>query len=98
MESRTHMHATLSISVLGTPRLVRADSISVQLRRRPRLLLFYVAAHHEAVNAVICQPPGQTGQGRVVHASQVIVWQEWGDQGDPQSSQISAYAGRGKRV
>lgn len=44
------MHATLSISVLGTPRLVRADSISVQLRRRPRLLLFYVAAHHEAVS------------------------------------------------
>ena len=44
------MHATFSIHVLGIPRLVRADGVAVQLRRRPRLLLFYVAAHTDAIS------------------------------------------------
>ncbi len=50
MESRTHMHALLSLYLLGTPRLVRADQTPIILRRRPRLLLFYLAAHHEALS------------------------------------------------
>lgn len=44
------MHATLSIHLLGTPRLIRADGLPIQLRRRPRMLVYYVAAHSDPIS------------------------------------------------
>ena len=44
------MHHSLFIHVLGTPRIVRADQTPVTVRRRPRLLLFYLAGHPEPLS------------------------------------------------
>lgn len=48
------MHTSLYIHVLGTPRISRADHLPVHLRRRPRLLLYYVATQLEPVSRERC--------------------------------------------
>lgn len=42
------------IVLLGTPQLIRADGTAIQLRRRPRLLLYYLAAQLEPVSRERC--------------------------------------------
>lgn len=48
------MDAMVSIHLFGAPRIVPRDGEAVQLRRRPRLLLYYLAAHTEPLSRERC--------------------------------------------
>ena len=50
MQSQAPIH----IHLLGIPQIVRNDAQPFQLRRRPRLLLFYLAAHLEPISRERC--------------------------------------------
>ncbi|RLT22015.1 MAG: hypothetical protein DWI30_06700 [Chloroflexi bacterium] len=50
MQSQAPIH----IHLLGIPQIVRNDAQPLQLRRRPRLLLFYLAAHLEPISRERC--------------------------------------------
>ena len=45
-----HSQAPIHIHLLGIPQIARNDVQTIQLRRRPRLLIFYLAAHAEALS------------------------------------------------
>lgn len=47
-------HAPIHIHLLGIPQIARNDAQPLQLRRRPRLLLFYLAAHLEPISRERC--------------------------------------------
>ena len=49
-----HSPAPIHIHLLGIPQIVRNDVQPLQLRRRPRLLLFYLAAHLEPISRERC--------------------------------------------
>ena len=50
MQSQAPIH----IHLLGIPQIARDDAQPLQLRRRPRLLLFYLAAHLEPISRERC--------------------------------------------
>ena len=50
MQSQAPIH----IHLLGIPQIVRNDAQPLQLRRRPRLLLFYLAAHLDPISRERC--------------------------------------------
>ena len=50
MQSQAPIH----IHLLGIPQIARNDAQPLQLRRRPRLLLFYLAAHLEPISRERC--------------------------------------------